>query len=362
MSSTSPGAVRPAVSQLPAYRPGKGAAQAEAEHGITDAIKLASNENPYAPIPAVLDAITEAAAGVNRYSDHRAVELREAIAEWIEVDPAQVTVGCGSVGLIQQLFLTYVDPGDEVVTPWRSFEVYPIDTMLMGAEMVPVPLVDGAFDLDGVAAAVTERTKLVLIATPNNPTGPAVSTDALRPMLERIPASTIVLIDEAYREFVDPSFGDPVADLLPDFPNVVVTRSMSKAYGLAGLRVGYLVGHPDVVTEIDKTLLPFAVNLVAQAGALAAVRNRADYQPKIDLIVSERERVVAALTAAGWDLFPTQANFVYLELGDRTDEVYVALEKRGVVTRPFAGEGVRVTIGTPEENDRFLAALAEVVA
>ena len=362
MSSTSPGVVRPAVSQLPAYRPGKGAAQAEAEHGITDAIKLASNENPYAPIPAVLEAITEAAAGVNRYSDHRAVELREAIAEWIDVDPAQVTVGCGSVGLIQQLFLTYVDPGDEVVTPWRSFEVYPIDTMLMGAEMVPVPLVDGAFDLDGVAAAVTERTKLVLIATPNNPTGPAVSTTALRSMLERIPASTIVLIDEAYREFVDPSFGDPVADLLPDFPNIVVTRSMSKAYGLAGLRVGYLVGHPDVVTEIDKTLLPFAVNLVAQAGALAAVRNRADYQPKIDLIVSERERVVAALAAAGWDLYPTQANFVYLELGDRTDEVYVGLEKRGVVTRPFGGEGVRVTIGTPEENDRFLAALAEVVA
>ena len=149
---------------------------------------------------------------------------------------------------------------------------------------------------------------------------------------------------------------------MPGFSTIVVTRSMSKAYGLAGLRVGYLVGHPDVVTEIDKTLLPFAVNLVAQAGALAAVRNRADYQPKIDLIVSERERVVASLAAAGWDLYPTQANFVYLELGDRTDEVYVGLEKRGVVTRPFAGEGVRVTIGTPEENDRFLAALAEVVA
>lgn len=360
MSSTSPGIVRRAVAQLPAYRPGKGAAQAEAEHGITDAIKLASNENPYAPIPEVIEAITAAASGVNRYSDHRAVALREAIAEWIEVDPAHVSIGCGSVGLIQQLFLTYVDPGDEVVSPWRSFEVYPIDTMLMGATLVPVPLVDGAFDLDAVAAAVTPRTKLVLIATPNNPTGPAVSTAALRVMLERIPPSTIVLIDEAYREFVDASYGDPVHDLLPDFANVVVTRSMSKAYGLAGLRVGYLVGHPDVVAEIDKTLLPFAVNLVAQAGALAAVAHRSAYQPKIDLIISERERVVASLTAAGWDLHPTQANFVYLELGEQTARVHVELERRGVVTRPFAGEGVRVTIGTPAENDRFLAALAEV--
>ena len=362
MTADSPGDVRSAVSQLPAYRPGKGAAQAEAEHGITDAIKLASNENPYAPIPQVVDAIVAAAVEVNRYSDHRAGELRSAIAEWLGVGDDHVTVGCGSVGLIQQLFLTYVDPGDEVVTPWRSFEVYPIDTMLMGAQLVSVPLADGAFDLDAVADAVTERTKLVLIATPNNPTGPAVSTAALRAMLEQIPRRVIVLIDEAYREFVDPSFGDPVNDLLPDFPNVVVSRSMSKAYGLAGLRVGYLVADPAVVTEVDKTLLPFAVNLVAQAGALAAIRHRAEYQPKIDVIISERERVVSALEAAGWQLFPTQANFVYLELGDRTDGIYVELERRGVVTRPFAGEGIRVTIGTPAENDRFLAALADVVS
>ncbi len=359
MASTEIGRVRPAVTQLPAYRPGKAAAQAEEEHGITDAIKLASNENPYEPIPEVVAAIREAASGVNRYCDHRATELRAAIAAWIGVGDDQITVGCGSVGLIQQLFLTYVDPGDEVVTPWRSFEVYPIDTMLMGAELVSVPLVDGRFDLGAVAAAVTERTKLVLIATPNNPTGPATSTDAIRGMLEQIPPTTIVLIDEAYREFVDPSFGDPVTDLLPDFPNVVVTRSMSKAYGLAGLRVGYLVGHPDVVVEIDKTLLPFAVNAVAQAGALAAVEHRAAYQPAIDLIVRERGRVAEALALDGWELYPTEANFVYLELGERTDSVYLELERRGVVTRPFPGEGLRVTIGSPEENDRFLAALRD---
>ncbi|MEM9467946.1 MAG: histidinol-phosphate transaminase [Actinomycetota bacterium] len=362
MASNEIGRVRPAVTQLPAYRPGKAAEQAEEEHGISDAIKLASNENPYEPVPEVVDAIQAAASGVNRYCDHRATELREAIAEWIAVDTDQVTVGCGSVGLIQQLFLTYVDAGDEVVSPWRSFEVYPIDTMLMGGRLVSVPLVDGRFDLDAVAAAVGDRTKLVLLATPNNPTGPATSTTELRSLLEQIPPSVVVLIDEAYREFVDPSFGDPVTDLLPHFPNVVVTRSMSKAYGLAGLRVGYLVGHPAVVAEVDKTLLPFAVNAVAQAGALAAVRHRGAYQPAIDRIVEERGRVVAALTADGWDLWPTQANFVYLELGDRTEAVHLELERRGVVTRPFAGEGLRVTIGAPTENDRFLAALRDAIA
>ena len=328
MSAESPGVVRPAVSQLPAYRPGKGAAQAEAEHGITDAIKLASNENPYAPIPQVVDAIAAAAVEVNRYSDHRAGELRSAIAEWLGVGDDHVTVGCGSVGLIQQ-FLDLRRSGGRSRHAVAIFRGVPDRHDAHGRQLVSVPLVDGAFDLDAVADAVTERTKLVLIATPNNPTGPAVSTDALRAMLEQIPRRVIVLIDEAYREFVDPSFGDPVHDLLPDFPNVVVSRSMSKAYGLAGLRVGYLVADPAVVTEVDKTLLPFAVNLVAQAGALAAVRHRAEYQPKIDVIISERERVVSALEAAGWQLFPTQANFVYLELGDRTDGIYVELERRG---------------------------------
>lgn len=359
MATDEIGRVRSAVTQLPAYRPGKAAEQAEEEHGITDAIKLASNENPYQPIPEVVEAIRAAASGVNRYCDHRATELRAAIADWLGVGDDQVTVGCGSVGLIQQLFLTFVDPGDEVVTPWRSFEVYPIDTMLMDATLVSVPLAGGRFDLEAVAAAVTERTKLVLLATPNNPTGPATSTADLRTLLEQIPSSVIVLIDEAYREFVDPSFGDPVTDLLGDFPNVVVTRSMSKAYGLAGLRVGYLVGHPDVVVEIDKTLLPFAVNAIAQAGALAAITHRDAYQPAIDLIVRERQRVADALAADGWPTFPTEGNFVYLDVGDRTESLYLELERRGVVTRPFAGEGLRVTIGSPEENDRFVRALGE---
>jgi histidinol-phosphate aminotransferase len=358
---TSIGRPRSAVADLPAYRPGKGAKQAEAEHGITNAIKLASNENPAAPHDAIVAAITAAARGANRYADHRATAVREALAAKLGVDVAEVTVGNGTVGLLQQLTLSYVDPGDEVVYPWRSFEVYPVYTQLAGGTSVTVPLApDLGFDVDGLVAAVTERTKLMFLATPNNPTGTAMTTRELRSVLERVPADVIVCIDEAYREFLDPGFGDPVTELLPVFPNAVVTRTMSKAHGLAGVRVGYAVGHPDVIATIDKTLVPFAVNALAQAAALAALEHDDDIARAVDAILAERARVEVELAAAGWTFPDHQANFVWLATGERTDDVTVELERRGVVVRPFSGEGIRVTIGTVEENDRFLAGLAEV--
>lgn len=354
------GAPRPAVDGLPAYRPGKAAAQAEDEHGITDAIKLASNENPLPPLPAVQQAIADAVGGLNRYADHRAGAVRARLARWLDVDEASVTVGAGSVGLLQQFALTYLDPGDEVVYPWRSFEVYPIYTQLMGATAVPVALRDHAFDLDATAAAITDRTKLVLLATPNNPTGTALTTDELARFVESVPDHVVVVVDEAYREFLDPSFGDPVAELVPRFPNVAVTRTFSKAHGLAGLRLGYAVAHPEVITAIDKTLFPFAVNALAQAAALAVIDADDEIRARVGAIVAERRRVIATLEAAGWDLPDQQANFVWLPVGADTDAVYLDLERQGIVTRPFPGEGLRVTIGTSTENDRFLAALAEV--
>jgi histidinol-phosphate aminotransferase len=354
---------RPSVDGLPAYRPGKGAAQAEAEHGITNAIKLASNENPDAPLDEILAAVAAAAAGANRYADHRATALRERIGAWLGVDPASVTVGAGSVGLLQQLFLTFVDPGDEVLYPWRSFEVYPVYTRLMGGTEVTTPLrADHAFDLEALAAAVTPRTRMVIIATPNNPTGTAVSTAELRTLLGAIDPGTVVVIDEAYREFLDPSFGDPVRELVPEFPNVVVTRTFSKAHGLAGIRVGYAIGHPDVIASIDKTLFPFAVNGLAQAAALAAIDSIDLIEARVARILDERGRVIASLMADGWALPDAQANFVYLPLGTRTDAIYLELEKRGVVTRPFSNEGIRVTIGSEDQNTRFLTTLAEVAS
>lgn len=351
------------VADLPAYRPGKGAAQAEAEHGITNAIKLASNENPAPPLDPIVAAVQQAASGVNRYADHRATAVREAIAGRLGVEASMVTVGAGSSGILQQLFFSYVDPGDEVVFPWRSFEVYPVFTRLMNGTAVQVPLADDlGFDIAGLAAAITDRTKLVFLATPNNPTGVAATTAELRGLLEQVPTTTIVCIDEAYREFLDPGFGDPVAELLPEFPNVVVTRTFSKAHGLAGLRVGYGIAHQDVIATIDKTMLPFAVNALAQAAALAALELDGEIRSRVSAILAERARVEVELAAAGWTFPNHQGNFVWLTTGDRTDEIALTLERQGVVVRPFSGEGLRVTIGSEAENDRFLAALAATAA
>lgn len=351
------GQPRAVVQSLPAYRPGKAASEAEVEHGIENAIKLASNETPWGPMPSVLDAMAEALPGINRYADHRASAVREAIGQWVGVDPDQVTVGCGSVGILQQLLLSYVDDGDDVVYPWRSFEVYPVFTQLVGGNSIHVPLVDETFDLDAVAAAVTDRTKLVILANPNNPTGTAVSVAELRAFAEKVPSNVIIVIDEAYHEFMDPALGDTVPTLLPDFANMIVLRTFSKAQGLAALRVGYAIADPELINTIDKTQSPFSINGIAQAAALASIDAHDEVMKRVGEIIAERERVAGRLAERGYRLPRSEANFVWLPLGDLADDVYLELEKAGVVTRSFAGEGVRVTIGSREENDRFLDSL-----
>jgi histidinol-phosphate aminotransferase len=357
------GRPRQLIAALPAYRPGRGAKQAEQEHGITNAIKLASNENPDEPLDPIVAAVAAAAHGINRYPDHRATAVREAIAGRLGVGIDQVAIGTGSSGLLQQFVWAYVDPDDEVLYPWRSFEAYPIFTNLAGGRSITVGLHDDlAYDADGLVAAVTPRTKLLFLATPNNPTGIATSVRDLGAIIERIPPDVVVVIDEAYREFLDPAFGDPVDELVPRFPNVVVTRTFSKAHGLAGLRLGYAIGDPRVIATVDKTLLPFAVNSLAQVAALAAIEHEDAIAARVKGILAERARVEGELAGAGWKLPDHQGNFVWLRTGDATDAVGLALERRGVVVRPFSGDGVRVTIGTPAENDRFLRALAEVVA
>lgn len=359
------GRPRASVAAMASYRPGKSVAMAADEHGLgsTDeaqAVKLSSNENPYPPVASVVKAVAAAAGEVNRYGDHGAAELRHALAGWLGVDVGQVVTGCGSVGLLQQLFLAYVDPGDEVVYPWPSFEAYPVDVAITAATEVAVPLAGHTADLDALAEAVTRRTKLVVLANPNNPTGTALHVDRIRSLVERVPDDVLVVVDEAYREFVTADLGDPIAALVPDHPNVVVLRTFSKAYGLAALRTGYGVADPSVAEQIDKVLIPFAVNHLAQVGSLAAIAARDEVQVVIDRLTSERDRVAVALRDDGWEVPDAHANFVWLPLGERTDEVFPALERRGVVVRPFPGVGIRVTIGTPAENDRFLEVLADL--
>ena len=347
--------LRPVLSTLPAYVPGR---------TVAGAIKLASNETPHPPLPAVLDRIAQAAAGANRYPDSNASALTAALAERFAVDAARVAVGCGSVSLCTQLVQAVADADEEIVYAWRSFEAYPIITAVSGVAPVQVPLLDHAHDLDAMAAQITDKTRLVFICNPNNPTGTAVGRDAMLRFLRAVPADVVVALDEAYREFVtDPDVPDGLT-LLDDFPNLIVLRTFSKAYGLAGLRVGYAIAaDPALTSALRQTQVPFAVTSVAQTAALASLEPQAEKElmSRVAKIERERDRVRRVLLGLGYEVPESQANFVWLALGEATTAWARACEERQVIVRPFAGDGVRVTIGSVEENDRFLAAAAELV-
>ena len=348
--------IRPALDALPAYAPGR---------TVAGAVKLASNEMSFAPLPAVTAAITDAigvdAAGINRYPDNSASALVTALAELVGVDRTRVVAGSGSVALCQQLVQITCERGEEVLFGWRSFEAYPIVTQIVGAVPVRVPVTAGhALDLSAMAAAVTPATRLIYVCTPNNPTGTAVDGAELETFLDAVPDNVLVVVDEAYREFdTDPRSPDGV-QLASARPNVLALRTLSKAYQLAGLRVGYAVGDPAVITALTKVAIPFSVNTLAQSAALAALRSQKELEPRWAQVISERTRVTEALRAGGYEVPDSQANFVWLPLRERATEFAAHTEDHKVIVRPFADAagGVRVTIGAPEENDAFLAAAA----
>jgi histidinol-phosphate aminotransferase len=345
--------LRQTLASLPAYVPGR---------SVPGAIKLASNESPTGPLPHVLERIAEVAPDVNRYPDNASTALTEALAARHGVDPAQVAVGCGSVSLCQQLVNVTAGAGDEVVYAWRSFEAYPIVIAVGGATGVPVPLTpEHRHDLPAMAAAVTPATKLVFVCNPNNPTGTAVSRAEIEHFLKNVPDDLLVVLDEAYHEYVtDPDVPNGL-DLLAAHPNLVVLRTFSKAYGLAGMRVGYAVAaDPAVATALKQVQAPFAVTTLAQQAALASLEPRATDQlrERVATAVVERHRVRDALLAAGFDVPESQGNFVWLPLGDRTTAVAAELEAHKVIVRAFAGSGARVTVSSPEEDDALLAAVA----
>ena len=333
---------------LPTYVPGR---------TVPGAIKLASNEVPYGPLPGVVEAITEAAAGAHRYPDMGVVKLRETLAHRLGVDVERVATGCGSVALAEHLSKAACHDGDEILYAWRSFEAYPIIAATTGAASVRVPNTpEHGHDLTAMAKAITDRTRLVFVCNPNNPTGTAVGRAELDQFLDAVPADVLVVLDEAYREFVtDPAVPDGIV-AYSDRPNVAVLRTLSKAWGLAGLRVGYLVAQPAVAAAVRKVITPFSTSGVAQAAALAALAAEDEMARRAAAVVSERERVELALGKVMPEIPPTQANFVWLPLRDRAVEFAAACEAAGVIVRPFAGDGVRVTIGTPEENDALLTA------
>jgi histidinol-phosphate aminotransferase len=351
-------AVRPAIRDIPAYVPGK---PPVARAGVT-AYKLSSNENPYPPLPGVVEAATEAAAAMNRYPDMGCTALYQALGDSLGVPTTRLAAGTGSVAVLYHLLQAFCEAGDEVVYAWRSFEAYPIAVSVTGATSVQVPLDDRfRHDLDAMAAAVTERTKVVIVCTPNNPTGPAVGRAELEAFLDRVPSRVLVVLDEAYREFVRDTSGERVdgVEVQRGRPNVVAMRTFAKAYGLAGFRVGYVVASEEVAAAVRACALPFGVSSVAQAAAVASLEREAELLERVDAIVAERERVVSALREQGWQVPDAQGNFVWLPLGDQSSAFAAAAEEAGTMVRPFAGDGVRVTIGEPAANDVLLKVAAD---
>lgn len=338
--------LRAAIGTLPAYVPGR---------KVPGAVILASNESPYGLLPSVASVLAEHVAGVSRYPDMSSTALIEAIAAHHDVEPARVAVGAGSVEVCSQLATAVIDGGDEVIFGWRAFEAYPIITAVAGGAAVKVPLTAAAVhDIDAMVAAVTDRTRLVFLCNPNNPTGTAVGREELIRLADSVPPDVLLVVDEAYREYVDPQRVPDAFTLLGDRPNVVVTRTFSKAYALAGLRVGYCLASPEVAAAARKCQVPFSVSGLAQSAAIAALGDQEEVARRAKLTVAERERVRNSLLEHGYDVPASEANFVWLALGERTVAFAEACLDGGVVVRPFAGEGARVSIGTDEENDRFL--------
>lgn len=341
--------LRRALADLPAYVPG-----ARPPVGA-QAYKLSSNENPYPPLPTVMAAIADAAVDVNRYPDMYATDLSQAVAQALGLGADSVVPANGSVAALGHVLSAVCETGDEVVLPWRSFEAYPIAVTLAGAVGVRVPVAsDGRLDLPAMAAAVTPRTRVVLVCTPNNPTGPAVHADELEAFLAAVPGDVLVVLDEAYVEFVrDPLAADGLAAFAAH-PNVVLLRTFSKAYGLAGLRVGYAVARPRIAAGIRQATTPFGVSGVAQLAAVASLGVKAELDRRVDAIVAERGRMLEGLRAQGWTVPDSQANFVWLALGEDAIEFAERCTRAGVMVRPFAGDGVRVSVGEPEATDILL--------
>jgi histidinol-phosphate aminotransferase len=303
--------LREVLGRMPDYKPGKAAA---APPGVT-AYKVSSNENPYGPLPSVLAAIGDGATTINRYPDMAVTALTQRLAKALDVPPECIATGTGSVAVLAQIVTAACDAGDEVVFAWRSFEAYPIVTQLAGAKPVMVGLdAEARHRLDAMFAAITDRTRVILVCTPNNPTGPCVGQAELEAFLDKVPSDVIVVVDEAYVEFVRDPDAVRGLEVWRHRPNVVVLRTFSKAYGLAGLRVGYAVAHEPVAAALRKAAIPFGVNSLAQVAAIASLEASDELEVRVKELVAERERVVDALRAQGWDLADAQANFVWFGL------------------------------------------------
>jgi histidinol-phosphate aminotransferase len=337
--------LRPELADLPAYTPGR---------NVPGAIKIASNETVDGPLPSVRIAIEKATELINRYPDNGYAELRDRLAKYVNFAPEHISVGSGSVSLCQQLIQITSTVGDEVLFGWRSFEIYPLQVRTAGATPVQVPLRDYTFDLDAMLAAVTDRTRLIFVCNPNNPTSTVVDPDALARFVAAVPSDILIAIDEAYVEYIRDGLAPDSFRLVRDHANVVVLRTFSKAYGLAGLRIGYAVGDPELITALGKVYVPFTATSISQAAAIASLDAADQLLARTDAVVAERTRVSTALRAAGFIVPPSQANFVWLPLAEQTMDFVNSAADNRLLVRPYGQDGVRVTVSVASEDDAFL--------
>ena len=343
--------LRPEIDSLPAYKAG----QMPAPRTDIETFKISSNETPFEPPEAVRRAIEQAAATVHRYPDPFSRRLTGALARRFDVAQEQIALGTGSVAVVGQLIWAAAGPGDSVVYPWRSFEAYPIWVQMTGARSIQVPLLaDERHDLPSMLNAIDDSTRIVIVCNPNNPTGEAVRRDELTEFIDAVPSDVIVVLDEAYREFISDTDVPDGLDFLHEQNNVVVMRTFSKAYGLAGLRVGFAIAPEPIAEGMRKTALPFGVSSIAEDAALAALECEDELFERVRHLSQERDRVWQALADQGWDIHPSHANFVWLRLGERTQEFAQACDAAGITIRAFPDEGVRISVAEQEANDRVI--------
>jgi len=345
--------LRPEIVALAAYTQGKPA--------DSDAFKLSSNENPFDPIPEVVRAIA-ASSGVNRYPDAAGVELRARLAGRFGVRTEEVHLGAGSVSILAQLISAATGPGDEVVYSWRSFEAYPGLVAVAGATSVPVPnTADDRHDLSAMLAAISERTRIVIVCSPNNPTGSIVTASEFADFMAAVPPHILVILDEAYVEFVTDDSAVNGRELSGRYPNLVVARTFSKAYGLAGLRIGYAVGPEYILDAARTTSIPLSVTEAAQRAAIVSLDHETVVLERVHRLAMLRDEVWRSLVDQGWSVPRPQGNFVWLATGASTAAAAELFAAAGIVVRPFAAEGIRVSIGESQSVDKLLKAAAEVV-
>ncbi len=353
------------IERLIPYEPGKPIEELERELGISGSVKLASNENPVGPSPAVVEAIIQNAPKVHRYPDGDSFYLKAALAQELGISRDEIILGNGSNEIIELALRSFLLPGEDTVSADGAFLVYDLSTRAMGGRAIQVPLQNYTHDLPAMLKAVTPQTRIVFISNPNNPTGTMVNEEEVETFLREVPPGVLVVFDEAYREYVDREDYPDSLSLLQEYDHLLVMRTFSKAYGLAGLRLGYGIASPKVVEVMNKVRQPFNINFLAQVAALAALRDKDHLQKVVELCWEERERMEHAFTGMGLAYVPAETNFILVKMGRDGRGVFNELLKRGVIVRAMGGYGfpdtIRVTVGLPEENDRFLRELAAVL-